>query len=503
VSEMSERIRRRNVLAIGGAAAAGAVSGGSAVGAYLTWRHQPAPTSSDPEVVRATVDGWRSDRQLPYFIAEGGAADVAPEHTMPGYQAALGWGARCLDIAVVASSDGELFCHGSTDLGRASTLTSRPSSHTASQLEQARVRVNRLGPRWAGSQAAPLPRLAAVLDAIAGRAVLCVDAVDDRAYPKMVALLEQLDLRAATMIKVGAGSARLKTARKAGYPVVARLQAGRAVSKSAIVALAAGLDHDRDAILIPARLDANTLLPTDLVQAAAATGVPVWVGPVHRRHEARHFSRLGVEGILTPSIGYVSGEVAPLTSDEWLSGGLSPGEMTRDPMSDDYLVRWEEEGQITLAFGRRPSFLALGQFCPIVAPSYRVSFDACFNPLPDDTWQHVSIAFGHTDDRYYEHRLGGAAGYHAMLRADGQLVLTAHLEGDPNGRELATPVYSTPLKSGLWCRLTLDVGPELIRWSRDDGTSIECRDARFRGGYLHIGRSASDGGLRLRNISVA
>ncbi len=60
----------------------------------------------------------------------------------------------------------------------------------------------------------------------------------------------------------------------------------------------------------------------------------------------------------------------------------------------------------------------------------------------------------------------------------------------------------TPIKSGLWARMTLDVTPDSLSWARDDGTTIHAKDARFRGGYFHIGSSATDGSLRLRNITV-
>jgi hypothetical protein len=78
--------------------------------------------------------------------------------------------------------------------------------------------------------------------------------------------------------------------------------------------------------------------------------------------------------------------------------------LTLDPFSDKYSLNWEEQGVIGLDVPNRPAFVTLGQFCPVVAKSYRLVFDAAFDPMPTDTWQHLSIAFGHADDRYYEHR---------------------------------------------------------------------------------------------------
>ncbi len=130
--------------------------------------------------------------------------------------------------------------------------------------------------------------------------------------------------------------------------------------------------------------------------------------------------------------------------------------------------------------------------CPLSAESYRLVFDASFDPLPTDTWQHLSIAFGHADDRYYEHRLAQSDGYHAQLRADGRMAIYAHVQGEPNGESLTASRQGTPFKNGLWTRLTLDVTSTAIRLTRDDGNYVEARDDRFRGGYLHIGRSGKD-----------
>ncbi len=59
------------------------------------------------------------------------------------------------------------------------------------------------------------------------------------------------------------------------------------------------------------------------------------------------------------------------------------------------------------------------------------------------------------------------------------------------------------MKPGVWARVTLDVTPDGFQWARDDGTTLRPTDNRFRGGYFHIGSSATDGALRLRNLTVA
>ena len=138
--------------------------------------------------------------------------------------------------------------------------------------------------------------------------------------------------------------------------------------------------------------------------------------------------------MISPDLGYLTAVQPPLTSDTWTDGGISAGELTLDPYLDQYGLHWEEKGVIGLDVPDRPAFLTLGQFCPITAKSYRLIFDATFDPLPSDTWQHLSIAFGHADDRYYEHRSANSDGYHALVRADGRMAIYAHVHGDRQRR---------------------------------------------------------------------
>ncbi len=492
-------VDRRTLLAMGGSAAVGAVIGGLSVGAVVGAREE-TPTAIRP-TERRTFPAWRASRRAPYYIAHRGAGDVAPEHTMPAYETALNWGAEVIEISVVRSADNDLYCLHDLTLDR-TTASRGPAALTRSEaLDRLKVDVPRLGPRWLGPNSPTVPRLADVLEVVGGRAVLAIEAKDDSAYPLMVKMIEDAGLSDTVMLKMTAGNPRIAMAKASSYPVFAYFGNVDVATSAAIEKVGAGLDPAADALVLPARGDRG-IFSESLTRRAVQTGIPVWVAPVHRRYEVKLFSRLGVEGFITPDLGYLTGAEPRRQVDDWASGGLSAGELTRDPYNHTFALDWQEEGVIGLDFDDRASFVCLGQFSPIESDSFRITFDAAFDPLPTDTWQQLSLAFGHADDRYYEHRLGESDGFHAQLRADGSMAVYAHVEGDPNGQILTPTKASTPLKAGLWSRLTLDVTPELIRWSRDDGTVVETRDRRRRGGYLHIGRSGTDGMLKLRNFSV-
>lgn len=491
-------LSRRDLLIGGGSAVVGA----GIVGAIALSANQPLTPPPPSSPAPRTVNDWISRRQAPYFIGHRGAGGVLPEHTLPSYSRALEWGAECLELSVVQSADGVLYCLHDLTLDRTTTLTGEARRLTSAEFDLGRVSIPRLGPRWHGANMPAIPRLDTVLKELGGRAVLCIEPKDDAAYPRLIELIEQHGLKDTVILKLDHSSPRIDMAKKAGYPVFAYLGNAQVATEAATKSLAARLDPRQDVLVLPAR-DNLDLLPAKVLQAAVSTGVPVWVFPVHRRYEVEYFSLLGVQGMITACNGYTAQTVPRLKTDDWASGQLSPGALTRNPYSNAFSLQWSEVGVIEIPTPGRQAFITLGQFAPVESVTYRIDFDVSFNPMPSDTWQHVSIAFGHTDDRYYEHRLGDTDGYHALLRADGSMGLYAHVQGDQNGQQLVKPAASSPIKQSVWARMSLDVTADEIRWSRDDGTVLTARDPRFRGRYFHIGSSATDGALRLRGLAVS
>lgn len=489
-------LSRREVL-IGGASA---VVGAGVVVAGMSLAGRAAMPTPSPSP-HATVADWVARRTPPYFIGHRGAGGVLPEHTLPSYTKALEWGAECLELSVVMTSDGVLYCLHDLSLDRTTTMKGEVRLKTSAEVDQARVSIPRLGPRWLGSNMPPVPRLRDVLEQVGGKAVLCIEPKDDSAYPVLIELVEQLGLKDSVIIKLDYQSPRISQAQKAGYPIFAYLGNAEVATATNVRSLAKRLDSTRDVMVLPTRNNQESP-DRDVYQAAVGTGLPIWVFPVHRRVDVEYFSLLGVEGMVAASLAYSAQSTAALKADDWASEQLTPGQLTRDPYSEAFKVEWDQNGEISIPTPGRRAFVCLGQFAPVDAGSYRIALDVAFDPMPRDTWQHISIAFGHKDDSYYEHQLGKGDGYHALLRANGSMALFAHVEGEPIGQELTTPRQSTPMKDGLWARMMLDVTPEGFQWSRDDGTVVVARDSRFRGGYFHVGSSAKEGAIKLRALTV-
>lgn len=482
-------VSRRAVLrAVGGVGLLVAVASGC---------QRPPPPSGD-----YTVKKWMAQRGTGYLIGHRGVGDVVPEHTMLAYETALGWGARALEISVVQTADEILVCQHDLTMDRTTDLSGTVSKLPWLQVQQARLEIPRLGPRWTGERALRLSRLEDVLSKLGSRTVLCLEAKDNKAYPAMIDMVERMGLKESVIVKLHTSSPRFSEAKEAGYPVFGYLGNFVETTPTRIKALAARLDPTSDYLVVPSNENAQWL-PDAALAAAVATEVPVWVFGVHRRSELAHHLKNGAAGAVASSIGYLSGAVPAVSADKWEQGAIAPGEMTRRPESNDYGLAWPGHGAIGLTLDQRQSFVTLGQFAPLPQPTgpYEIALDVRVDAPPSQSQTNFTIALGHDDDRYYEHRQGTQDGYHALLRMDGSLELWAHKAGSKNGEPLGKPAPGPPPAVGRWLSLRLAVTPTTITFTRlDTGASVTASDSRFRGDYFHVGRSALDGALSVRRL---
>jgi glycerophosphoryl diester phosphodiesterase len=428
-----------------------------------------------------------------------------PEHTLEGYRAAIAWGAKALEVSVVRSSDGALFCLHDLTLDRTTTMAGTVAKHTRREIERARVDIPRLGPRWQGGARPKVPLLETVLDAVGNDVVLCLEAKDDKAFDSMVELVEQKGLRESVVLKLDWSSLRLGQAKEAGYPVMRYIGNVASATRENIDRVGRELDRAQDYLAIPSS-EGGTLLDEVTLRAAVDTGIPVWVFAVHRRHELDTQLSRGAQGAVVSNIGYLRPGNHVISHGGWEEGALPPGLMTRRPDSNDYALGWPQPGMVSLVLQDRQAFVCLGELAPIpqALGSYQVDVQVRVDELPRTDTSNITVAFGHQDDRYYEHRQGTQDGYHALLRVDGSLELWEHRAGSVDGVQLGDPVSTPRPAVGELISLRLEITPTTLTWRRLGGqdAAVVARDSAHRGGYLHIGRSASDGRISLGRVSV-
>ncbi len=488
--------RRRVLLAFAGLGVVG-VGGGAAV--VLT---------DGPEAVRAepgalTVDRWRAERSRPVLVAHRGSGDTLPEHTMEAYQAAADWGATAMEISVGITSDGVLICMHDATYDRTTTGHGRLDSQPVAVLETVRVRQPQLGAYWVAN-APRVPLFEDVLERFGGRIVLCLEAKDRDAYEPMMAAVVRRGLQRSVMVKVHYSSDVMELAAEDGYPRFAYLGALSEVTRKNIDILERALDPSRDVMVISAGFGPpeRPFVPDELVRAAVATGIPVWVFPLHRRSELQHFLDLGVEGAVCAGYGYLAGAVPPVTHDDWADERVAPGELSSAGTSPP---TWTADGELVLDLDGRPHFVMPGQFCPVAgaaAGRWSIEVELRWAQLPSRGEDALSVAFGHEDDRSYEDGSGAGTGYHATFGADGTLGLFLHHDRQVTGVRLAQ--VGTPAPAARrWVRLRIDVTPSDITVRRiDTGDAVSVADATVRGGYLHLGRASCDGVAAFRGLTV-
>ncbi|WP_157970508.1 glycerophosphodiester phosphodiesterase [Nakamurella deserti] len=449
-----------------------------------------------------TVDGWRASWTEPVLVAHRGSGDTYPEHTMVAYQAAVDWGATAMEVSVGITSDGVLICMHDATYDRTTTGSGRIDAQPASVLDDIRVLQPQLGAYWVRN-APPVPLLEDVLDRFGGRLVLCLEAKNRAAYAPMMAAVVRRGLQRSVMVKVHHTSDVLALAAAEGYPRFAYLGSRDEVTETNIAALQTALDPARDVLVIAAGTGpaARPFVPDALVRRAVATGIPVWVFPLHRRSELRHFVDLGVRGAVCAGYGYLAGVVPPVVRDSWSRQRVAPGELA---LAVTTPPTWTADGELVLDLPGRAHFVMPGQFSSVASTDGRWSLDVDLRwreaPGADDDL--LSVAFGHEDDRYYEHRGGIGTGYHATLRADGRLGLYLHRDRRVAGQQLAVTTTPAPV-TGRWAHLRIEVTPTTVTVRRTDtGEVVRATDRTVRGGHLHLGRASRTGTAGFRALTV-
>ena len=316
----------------------------------------------------------------------------------------------------------------------------------------------------------------------------------------MMSMITKYGLETSVMVKIYFKSPRIVEAKGAGLGVLAYFATLAELTADAVQGVASQLSPRLDAIAVP-NAGPGGHLPNELAEVAVTTGIPIWPYPLHRRSDLAQYKALGMAGAVTSNVGYLGGKAETAVADQWALGMTAPGELTRDPYDARYALKWGPDGSLKLAAQKVQPFLTLGNLGPITSPTYAVEFEASYDALPREPGANLTLAFGHDDDRYYEHQVGSTNGYHAIMQTDGQLGLYSHHAGKPVGSTLVTTATAPPFRAE-WMRFRLEVTPTQLTWIRQDQpVQVTATDKSFRGG-LHIGRSSTDGSLAFRRLRV-
>lgn len=241
----------------------------------------------------------------PLIFGHRGASKVAPENTLPAFEAAVRLGADGVELDVQYSSDGKLVIFHNTTLDKTSTGTGRVTAHTLEELRDLDAG-SWFGPQFAGTR---IPTLDEVLDLLKGK------------------LLVNIELKTFDMASRGLAADVVRTVRAHGmtdevvlssfnpFALRAAKQAGPEIETGLL--LAPDLPGWTRWGLIRRHSRADGIHPelamvdAAYVATARRLGLPVRVWTVNEAADIRRLIALGVDAIITDDLALAVSLAAP------------------------------------------------------------------------------------------------------------------------------------------------------------------------------------------------
>lgn len=436
--------------------------------------------------------------ETPFFIAHRGSGEVYPEHTMEAYASSIAAGAKAIEISVSRTADGVLVCHHDLDTLRMTGKTGTIASKPYSSLRQGNLVDGRpfLGPNW---DLLRIPTLREVLDRFGGKVVMFIEPKDSSAacVNETIAMIVEFGLQSSVIWKEYQALNYVK-AHAANLKVWGYLQ--DAASEASIDLVAGKSDY----------LGVNVGNTDAFFTSVISRGKPVISWPLTRRSEVTRLQALGVVGMMCSGWSYLT-KSAPIHSvDNFNLGVKVPGEISWSPSDASQQPGWNlTNGSRAFAGGAGQS-LCLGDFCPITATTYSISFDMMYETIPSDTTaHHAGIVFGKVDDQKYQFNTANPTpGYHFVFRPNGSMQLYTHSAGVTSGTSLNS-VTNAVAVAGEWASFKIDVTPTQITVTRTDASvggtkTFTVTNNAHRGGYIHLSKHAATAAntVHYRNVTV-
>nr|WP_269437536.1 glycerophosphodiester phosphodiesterase [Arthrobacter zhangbolii] len=445
-----------------------------------------SPSAAPVHTVRSLFDA------SPFQVAHRGSWDNWPEHTMTAYRQAALAGVPALEVSVCSTADGTLVCHHDTDTGRTTGTPLTISDTTWEDLSKLRVDARQwLGPH---TPLEPIPLLADVLDAYAATHVIFLE---DKQGTNTKALLDLMDSypdsRRHIIWKQSAVAAQIRAVSERGYE-------------------SWGYFTGEQMSLLPERyerftfLGINTLATDEEITAAVATGKPVICWEVHSRAERDRLIGLGVAGLMSANVPYLSDQASPETGDRFGDGIRAAGDLP-------WTVKqgWSVQPQMDAAHGvlrlHAPvnSSYRMGSMGPVEQDVHSIEFEMRWPEKLPGVEGHAGLAFGQASDLPYRVLIpSDVGGYHLVFRPDGEMTLLLRHPGEADGLRLSV-VETQPPEPGAWLSFRVDISPDSLRFSRLDGAGWAgmAVERSYRGGYFSLTRNYAEGfPVEFRRVAV-
>ncbi|ALO67789.1 hypothetical protein AS189_16510 [Arthrobacter alpinus] len=423
-----------------------------------------------------------------FLIAHRGSGDNWTEHTMAAYSSSLTAGATAIEVSVHATSDGILVCHHDESTLRMTGVDLDIGKHTFSELSG----VLNDARAWLGPAAAPkpIPRLEAVLDAFASRAVIFIE---DKQGTNTELLLDLMDKyprsRERFVWKQPAASLAYVGAKARGYTTWGYFMddSDGAIEK-----------YSRRFDLVGIFNGASD----DDIRKLVRVGIKTICWEIHTRSMAARVESLGVDGLMCSNYPYVSTNLALSGRDSFATGRRAAGDLPSALSWKFQPVIDPNEG--SLAFNLPgPMGYSMGSLCPLPSEKALIRFEVRWpGTLPSQGT--AGIAFGLADDSPFIPGISGRAGYILKIRPQGSMELATRKEGVSHGTVIGTHQI-TPMAPGEWRQFSIGFNGVAVGCSSGDFelSKFTVDDVSNRGKYFSLVTSNEAGtSVEFRNIIV-
>lgn len=428
--------------------------------------------------------------QTDFYIAHRGGAGFAPEETMEAFRTAVACGVDAVECDVQPLADGSLGLMHDATVDRTTDGAGNVADYTAPAWRALNAAADF---PWNGKTVPPA-LLTELLDEFAHKQLMMIEPKD---VTNAGQIMDEFDKRRLGQGVILATSSRavLQAVKARGY--VAYFYWGAAVGTPDSVAtiVADGADF--------LGLDGVTR-PDAEVTTLVATGKPVVPYTINRRVRRDALDALGAVGYLSDQPVYLKAAAAQRAVDSWRQGVLGHG------LNSSNVAIGITSGALDLNANGAFQYAVVGEVSPVAnaAGSYTIDCDLGFSTIPTVTTQAVAVYFAAPDDTSATY--SGAAGsyrnsYLAYLRANGQFSLYRADTATNTPTLLGSTVATAALSAGVLAHVKIEVTSTTVKITRTDGTPTSIgpiSDATYRGGYVGVGKSSTDGFGRFKNLAI-
>ena len=425
------------------------------------------------------------------YVAHRCNTSLAPEESFEAAAAAEAMGAHMLDFDANLLADGAVgILHDST-VDRTTTSSGAPSTFTALQWGNLAVDAGTwFAPAWSNTLRAPL--CSEILDRFGGKIALSIEAKTTSVLAPLINEIVKRRLQRDVLINTSIVT-DIAAIKAAGIHANYWFPTAGSVGADLAAAVAAA----PNSVQVPYQAS-----DADIQAVVAAFPSHTYGYTLERRYLADHMIALGCKGLYCDDQPYVARTNTLRTTDSWATNSYGHGQIGHLGNTTYGTRGTFSSGELILDHAGSVHHMVIGEVSPIASlTTFTIDMDVKLITAPADLTRFFILQVNLTDQQY----IGTAmeAGYNCFLRANGQMGLYRNAAGSSTSIATKTSGVSA-WAEGDTHHYRLAVTPTAITFTdTTTGFSVTGTDTTYRNvGYVHVGKSSSDGSWSVKNLAI-